>query len=178
VSVSRGVVYAGWCGPCNNQGFARGIAVGNTDGTGWHQLTLPVDGTVPNRFVSGFDVDPADPAHVYVAINGFSRKWTEGPGAGIGHVFESRDSGVTWTDISANLPDIPSNAIRILPGGGLVLGTDLAVLYRAPGRRDWAVLGRNLPTTAALQVKIGPDGRVYAATHGRGLWALPAPKRS
>jgi hypothetical protein len=177
VSASHGVVYAGWCGPCNNQGFTRGIAVGNTDGTGWHQLTLPGDGTVPNRYVSGFDVDPADPAHVYVAINGFSRKWTEGPGAGVGHVFESRDSGVTWTDISANLPDIPANAIRILPGGGLVLGTDLAVLYRAPGRRDWAVLGRNLPTTAALQVKIGPDRDIYAATHGRGLWSITPPRR-
>ena len=108
MATSGGLVYAGWCGPCNNQGFTRGIAVGHTDGTGWHQLTLPVDGTLPNRYVSGFDVDQADPQHVVVAINGFSRKWTEGPGAGIGHVFESRDAGEHWTDISANLPDIPA----------------------------------------------------------------------
>ncbi len=170
VAVSGGTAYVGWCGPCNNQGFTRGIAVGNTDGTGWHQLNLPVDGTIPNRFVSGFDVDPANPKHVYVAMNGYSRHWTEGPGAGIGHVFESRDAGATWTDVSANLPDIPANAVKILIGGGLVVGTDLGVLYRPPGQRNWKVLGRNLPTTTTMQFKTGLGGlRLYAATHGRGI---------
>jgi hypothetical protein len=172
VASSGGTVYAGWCGPCNNQGFTRGIAVGKADGTGWHQLTLPVDGTVPNRYISGFDVDPANANHVYVAINGFSRKWTEGPGAGVGHIFESRDAGVTWTDISANLPDVPANTVKVLSGGGLALGTDLAVFYRAPGKTGWAVLGRNLPTTAVLQLKVGPDNKLYAATHGRGIWSI------
>jgi hypothetical protein len=174
VSASGGKVYVGWCGPCNNQGFTRGIAVGNTDGTGWHQLTLPVTGTLPNRFVSGFDVDPTNSNHLFVAMNGFSRKWTEGPGAGVGHVFESRDAGATWTDISADLPDVPANSVKIVWGGGLVVGTDLGVFYRAPGRSGWRVLGGNLPTTATMQVKTGPYGlRLYAATHGRGIWSIP-----
>jgi hypothetical protein len=178
VAVSGGTAYVGWCGPCNNQGFTRGIAVGRTDGTGWHQLNLPVDGTIPNRFVSGFDVDPGNPNHVYVAINGYSRKWTEGPGAGIGHVFESSDAGATWHDISANLPDIPANAVKVLVGGGLVVGTDLGVLYRPAGQTGWKVLGRNQPTTTAMQFKSGLFGlRLYTATHGRGiqsydLWQL------
>jgi hypothetical protein len=166
-------VYAGWCGPCNNQGFTRGIAVGHTDGTGWHQLTLPVDGTLPNRYVAGFDVDPANANHVVVAINGFSRRWTEGPGAGIGHVFESRDAGAHWTDISTNLPDIPADAVKYVAGGGLVAATDNAVFYRAAHSRTWYVLGRGLPTTATLQLKTDPTGRyLYAATHGRGIWSF------
>src|SRR4051794_28002997 len=82
VTTAGGMVYAAWCGPCNNQGYARGIAVGRTDGTGWHQLNLPVDGTVPNRYIGGLDVDQKNPQHVIIAVNGFSRKWTEGPGAG------------------------------------------------------------------------------------------------
>ncbi|MFC4108992.1 glycosyl hydrolase [Micromonospora zhanjiangensis] len=177
VAVSGGTAYVGWCGPCNNQGFTRGIAVGKTDGTGWHQLTLPIDGTIPNRYVSGFDVDPANPNHVYVAINGFSRKWTEGPGAGIGHVFESRDAGASWADISANLPDIPANAVKLVLGGGLVVGTDLGVYYRAPGRPGWSVLGGNLPTTTTMQLKTGPFGlRLYAATHGHGIWSYDLPQ--
>jgi hypothetical protein len=172
VAVSGGMAYVGWCGPCNNQGFTRGIAVGNTDGTGWHQLTLPIDGAVPNRYISGFDVDPADANHVFVAINGFSRRWTEGPGAGVGHLFESRNAGATWTDISGNLPDVPADTVKILRGGALVLGTDLGVFYRAPGRTEWTVLGRNLPTTTTMQIKTGPFGlKLYAATHGRGIWS-------
>ena len=172
VATSGGMVYAGWCGPCNNQGFTRGIAVGRTDGTGWHQLTLPVDGTLPNRFVSGFDVDQADPRHVVVTINGFSRKWTEGPGAGVGHVFESRDAGEHWTDISGNLPDVPANSVKMLKGGGLAVGADSGVFYRSPRTGSWSTLGHGLPTTTTLQLKTGPNGLLYAATHGRGIWSF------
>lgn len=169
VASSGGTVYVGWCGPCNNQGFSRGIAVGNADGTGWHQLGLPVDGTIPNRYISGFEIDPADAQHVYVAVNGFSRTWTEGPGAGVGHVFESHDGGADWTDISENLPDVPADTVKLLPNGGLALGTDLAAFYRPAGAHQWQVLGNDLPTTAVLQLKPGPDGNLYAATHGRGI---------
>jgi hypothetical protein len=179
VAASGGMAYVGWCGPCNNQGFTRGIAVGRTDGTGWRQLGLPAEGQLPNRYISGFDVDPANPNHVFVTINGFSRRWTEGPGAGFGHLFESRNAGATWTDISANLPDVPADSVKMLRGGGLVLATDLGVLYRAPGRSQWTVLGRNLPTTATLQIKTGPFGlKLYAATHGRGIWSYDLGQRS
>ena len=172
VASSGGKVYAAWCGPCNNQGFTRGIAVGNADGTGWHQLSLPVDGTVPNRYFSGLAIDPANSDHVLLAVNGFSRKWTEGPGAGVGHLFETRDGGVTWKDVSGNLPDVPANSVALLKGGTIALGTDLGVLVRLPGSASWKVAGGNLPTTAVLQLRVGPDGRLYAATHGRGIWAI------
>lgn len=171
VAASGGKVYAAWCGPCNNQGFTRGIAVGNADGTGWQQLTLPADGVVPNRYLNGLTIDPADSAHVFLAVNGFSRHWTEGPGAGIGHVFETRDSGAHWTDVSANLPDVPADSLVVTPGGGLALATDLGVLYRPAGRTGWQRLGE-LPAVAVDQLKLGPDGRLYAATHGRGLWGM------
>ncbi|MDQ1653027.1 MAG: hypothetical protein QOI35_2227 [Cryptosporangiaceae bacterium] len=174
VGIVGNTVYAAWCGPCNNQGFTRGIAVGNADGTGWHQLALPVDGTVPNRYLSGLEVDKADPQHVFVAVNGFSRRWTEGPGAGIGHVFESHDGGTTWTDISANMPDVPADWVTQTASGGLVVATDLAALYRAPHATKWTVLGGNLPTTTVMQTRLGPDGKLYAATHGRGQWSMPA----
>jgi ligand-binding sensor domain-containing protein len=68
--------------------------------------------------------------------------------------------------------------VKLLSGGGLALGTDLGVLYRAPGKTDWAVLGRNLPSTAVLQLKLGPDHKLYVATHGRGLWSLPVRKEN
>ncbi|MER5639761.1 glycosyl hydrolase [Kitasatospora sp. NPDC002227] len=172
VAAAHGTVYAAWCGPCNNQGFTRGIAVGNADGTGWRQLSLPADGSsVPNRYLSGLTVDPSDATHVFVAVNGFSRHWTEGPGAGFGHVYESHDSGAHWTDISADLPDVPADSLVLLPNGGLALATDLGVLYRAPHRGNWQRLGE-LPAVAVDQLKLGPDHRLYAATHGRGLFAM------
>ncbi|MGW5664600.1 glycosyl hydrolase [Streptomyces sp. NPDC003758] len=172
VASSGGKVYAAWCGPCNNEGFTRGIAVGNADGTGWHQLNLPADGTVPNRYLAGLAIDPADSDHVLLAVNGFSRKWTEGPGAGVGHLFETRDGGATWKDVSGNLPDVPANTVVLLKNGTVAIGTDLGVLVRPAGASSWKVAGTNLPTTAVLQLRTGPDGRLYAATHGRGIWAI------
>ncbi|WP_031169895.1 hypothetical protein [Streptomyces durhamensis] len=172
VAASGGKIYAAWCGPCNNQGFARGIAVGNADGRGWHDISLPADGTVPNRYLSGFAVDPKNADHVFLAVNGFSRHWTEGPGAGVGHVFESTDGGTTWKDISANLPDVPTDSALVTADGGLAVATDLGVVYRAPGHTSWERIGR-LPAVAVLQLKAGPDGRtLYAATHGRGIYTV------
>jgi len=172
VAASGGKVYAAWCGPCNENSFARGISVGNADGTGWHDITLPVDGTVPNRYLSGFAIDPKNADHVYLAVNGFSRHWTEGPGAGIGHIFESKDGGTTWSDVSANLPDVPTNSAIVTPNGGLAVATDLGVVYRAPGRTAWQRIGE-LPAVAVLQLKLGPDGStLYAATHGRGIYTI------
>ncbi|MEU0853850.1 glycosyl hydrolase [Streptomyces griseofuscus] len=176
VAASGGKVYAAWCGPCNNQGFARGISVGNADGTGWHDIDLPVDGTVPNRYLSGFAIDPHDADHVYLTVNGFSRQWTEGPGVGVGHVFESTDGGTTWKDISGNLPDVPADAALVTANGGLAVGTDLGVVYRAPGTTTWKRVG-DLPAVAVLQLKTGPDGgTLYAATHGRGIYTIKVGK--
>jgi len=111
-----------------------------------------------------------------LAVNGFSRRYTEGPGAGIGHVFESKDAGKTWTDISSNFPDIPASDVLILKGGALVVATDLGVLYRASGTTSWSRLGgSSLPVTTAMDLHLGPDGNIYVATHGRGIWRIPAP---
>ncbi|MGN6252944.1 MAG: hypothetical protein ACTHNS_14130 [Marmoricola sp.] len=171
LALTKGVGYVGWCGPCNNSGFTRGLAT-NASGQ-WQAISLP--DSVPNRYIGGIGIDPKDANHAYLAMNGFSRRFTEGPGAGIGHVFETTDGGQTWTNISANLPDVPTNSIKETKGGALVLGTDLGVLYRAPGGTDWQRLGVDLPLTTVMDVELGPDGDVYAATHGRGIWSIPLP---
>jgi hypothetical protein len=172
VSMQNGTAYVSWCGPCNNNGFTRGIAT-NAGGT-WHQLTL--DSAFPNRFVQGLTIDPADGNHAYAAINGFSRRFTEGPGAGVGHLYETTDGGAHWTDASGNLPDVPASSIKRLANGALVLGTDLGAFYRASGSTSWQRLGSGLPLTVVMDIEVAPDGNLYAATHGRGMWSIPAPQ--
>ena len=161
----------GWCGPCNNAGFSRGITIGTkgSDGT-WTFAPVSTDG-LPLRYVGGVAIGPD--GSVYASMNGFSRRFTEGEGAGIGHVFKW--NGTSWDDISANFPDVPANSIQALADGSLVVATDLGVLYRAPGATTWQRLGTGLPMTVALDVELGPDGNVYAATHGRGIWRVALP---
>jgi hypothetical protein len=172
VALDEGVGYVAWCGPCNNNGFTRGLAT-NAGGGGWKAVTLPAG--VPNRYLGGIGIDPGDAQHAYLAVNGFSRRFTEGPGAGAGHVFETRDGGQTWSDISANLPDVPTSSIKQTSTGALVLGSDLGAFYRAPESTSWSRLGGNLPLTTVMDVEVAQDGNVYAATHGRGIWSVPLP---
>ena len=172
IAVQNGVVYSAWCGPCNNSGFARGVSA-NTGGT-YRQLSLPA--SLPNRYISAIAVDPADASGntAYLGFNGFSRRWTEGPGAGIGHLWKTSDGGATWADVSGNLPDVPVNDI-VISGGTLVAGTDLGAVVSVNGGATWSRLGGNLPYTTVMDLHLGPDARLYAATHGRGIWSIKKP---
>ena len=164
-----GVIYAAWVGGGGNPGasFSSGIAT-NYGGT-WHQ----VDTTgLPDRYIAGVTVDPNNPAHAYAVFNGYSRRWV--PGGGVGHVFETSDGGRSWTDISGNLPDIASDAL-VMSHGELALATDMGVYTAAGGQgasTAWSRLGTGLPDAAVDDLTAGPDGYIYAATHGRGIWRI------
>jgi hypothetical protein len=166
------VIWSAWCGPCSNDGFGRGIST--NAGGAWHQLSLPAE--MPNRYISGIAVDPSDASGrtAYVGFNGFSRRFTEGPGAGIGHIWKTSDAGATWSDVSGNFPDIPVNDI-ILRSGKIIVATDLATVISTDGGAHWSRLGANLPFTTVMDIHVGPDSRLYAATHGRGIWSISAP---
>jgi ligand-binding sensor domain-containing protein len=105
-----------------------------------------------------------------VTVSGFSRRWI--PAAGIGHVFESTDGGATFTDISADLPDIPANDI-VDVGGSLVVATDVGVFVNDGG--SWSEYGAGLPQVSVLDLTLQPGGSLLmATTHGRGVWLLDA----
>jgi hypothetical protein len=173
ISVQNAVVYSAWCGPCNNDGFARGLST-NAGAGGFRPLTLPAD--MPNRYVSAVAIDPADASGMtaFVGFNGFSRRFTEGPGAGFGHLFKTVNAGASWTDVSGNLPDVPVNDI-VITDGKLVVGTDLGTVVSFDNGATWKRLGSNLPYTTVMDLHLGVDGLIYAATHGRGIWSIAKP---
>jgi sugar lactone lactonase YvrE len=163
------IVYAAWVANGGNPGssFASGIAT-NYGGT-WHQVSTA---GLPNRYIAGVTVDPSNPAHAYAVFNGYSRRWIQG--GGIGHVFETLDGGASWTDISGNLPDIASDAL-VLAHGQLALATDAGVFTAAEGQGSsttWSRLGAGLPNASVNDLTVGPNGYIYAGTHGRGIWRI------
>jgi hypothetical protein len=169
-ALQNGIGWVTWCGPCNNSGFTRGVATNY--GGAWHAVTLPA--TVPNRYLAGVTIDPADTSGktAYVVVNGFSRRFTEGPGAGIGHLFRTTDGGTTWTDASPALPDVPASSF-VINGQSWYLATDLGVLTSTDQGASWKRV-TGFPYVTVMQLKLGPDGAVYAATHGRGIWRVSA----
>lgn len=173
------VIWTGWCGLCSARDFTAGIAT-NYGGT-WHDLGDLTELGLPNRTVSAMTIDPSDPTGgtVYAVFNGFSQPWAEGTGSGHGHVFVTHDGGGTWTDIDGNLPDIPSSDLVITPTGTRVLSTDLAVFVSPAGEDgSWTrlgTLGHDIPMAVITDLSIGPDGLLYAATYGRGIWSTALP---
>jgi hypothetical protein len=181
-------VAAVWCGPCNPSfstggGFQSGIVMLSNSGGSWHATAQACTGSatpctssgLPNRYISGVKIDTANPAHAYLSLSGYSRKWMIGPNdPGVGHVFETMNGGTSWSDISGNLPDAPMDDI-VFENGHLVVASDFGVFTSSDDGATWSRLGTNLPTVVVDQLTVDPNGTLVAATHGRGIWTIPAP---
>jgi hypothetical protein len=179
VDVAGGQGYAAWCGPCwpgyvSESGFNRGL-ITNVGG-GWHQLdlsTVPAGcDPVPNRYITGVATDPANQRHAYISVSGYARHWMVGPDdPGVGHVFQTTDGGTCWHDVSGDLVDAPANDVAIV-GTHLVVADDVGVFASGLAGGTWKRVGVGLPHTIVSDLNTTPDGRLLAATHGRGLWAI------
>ncbi|MBA2558302.1 MAG: hypothetical protein H0V07_00125 [Propionibacteriales bacterium] len=126
---------------------------------------------LPQRFVSGIAIDPANPYHVFVSYSGYS---AYSPG---GHVFD-----VTWNpntnrgtvrNLSLDLGDQPITDIVYVPSSkALFVSTDFGVVTRPNGGDSWLATP-GLPPVAVYGLTYSHrSGKLYAATHGRSVWRL------
>ena len=134
--------------------------------------------------ISAVIVDSHDPtgATVYATVMGF------GSAEASPHVYRSTDFGAHWTDMSANLPNAPANALIVDPNDANTIYVALdSGVYVTQGiatcalENCWSPLGSGLPNAPITGLQAGPnlptgDGRLgmlRAATYGRGLWQTP-----
>src|SRR5438876_2727477 len=90
------------------------------------------------------------------------------------HIFRTRDSGKTWTEIVNGIPAGQTvNAIREDPErkGLLFAGTEKGVYVSFDDGAKWESLRLNLPATSVRDLIVKNDDLV-GATHGRGFWIL------
>jgi len=135
------------------------VKVTSNGGNSWTTITLPQTGSVKS-----IEVHPTDPTEVYIAYSGYLT----------GKVYKSNNSGLTWTNITGSLPNIPTHKIiynTTSTDGELFLATDLGVYYRTNTMGDWALLGTALPNVIVTDIEIhyGAE-KLKAATFGRGVW--------
>ncbi len=125
---------------------------------------MDISAGLPNRWITRIAVSPLDPDVAYLTVSGF----------GSGHVFVTRNGGATWNDISADLPDVPVNAIALhrQRAGLLYIATDLGVWSSVNDGATWSRLGAAFPNVVVYDLAVTTTNRLLAATHGRGVWAL------
>ncbi len=115
-------------------------------------------------------IDPTNTQTVVVTYDGLASK----------HVFITTNGGASWTDITANLPDLAVNAVVIDPSTSphtIIIGNDAGVLQTADNGSTWQVLGIGMPTVAvsslALDSSVTPEV-LRAGTFGRSVFDLGA----
>ncbi len=112
-------------------------------------------------------VDPTTASNVYLVRDQFDN------GSDTGHVFHSTNSGHSWTDITYNLPDVPTNAVKYDSANKTVyIGNDGGVYSLVPGQTSWTKL-TGMPDVQVVDLEVNTaDGVLAAATHGRGMYEL------
>jgi len=129
--------------------------------------------------ISSIEVHNTDSNIVWATTTGVSN--LSGPSSGHtgGGVYKSIDGGITFTDITDNLPDVSKFVVRHhigSPNNSIYVGTALGVYYRDDVTNTWEPFSTNLPNVAVPDLEINPyDATITAATYGRSVWQSSIP---
>jgi len=126
--------------------------------TDWLQLTSP------GGVINSIAIHPTNPEKVALATSSSNK------------VFVTLDGGDTWVNYKFNLPNFSSYAVVWDDNGedGLYLGMNYGIFYIDNTFTEWQPYNTNLPNVIINELEINSmDGKIYAATYGRGVWASP-----
>jgi hypothetical protein len=182
-------MYAGFCGSCDpvkrHEQFHNGIAT-NVGGDkaaktgtpdGWHVAAAK---GLPNRIVTGIEIDAKDPKTVYVTLGSSGARpfaplgslGEDASSAAGGYVYVSHDAGATFADITSDLPKIQATWVR-QRGDQLVVSNAVGMFTSQDlTGKHWAVLGQGLPTSPVYSFELEPGdaNKIVVASYGRGVW--------
>jgi len=133
-------------------------------GDTWQNITsnLPVD----RAAIKYITIKNDDPNTVWVAMGGYNDMG----------VYKTINGGESWENISTGLPEVPVNCIVQNTAKKdtveLYAGTDVGVFVQQNLSR-WIPFNQNLPNVIVNDLDISKDGKLFAATFGRGLWTSP-----
>jgi hypothetical protein len=141
------------------------------DGGSWTESDagLPVD---YSDQIGSIAVDPQDPDHVFIATTTFPNDLY-----GSQHVWVTTDGGMSWTDITGNLPSgdwTTALAVDWRPATPvLYVGTARGVFSSTNLGTEWTVFQQGLPDATVTDLQFLPqDNLLAAATYGRGVFEI------
>jgi photosystem II stability/assembly factor-like uncharacterized protein len=128
-------------------------------GTSWTTIT-----NVPPGTITAIACSNTDPNKAWITYSGFNNN---------NKVFQTTDQGVTWTNLSASIPNIPINHIvyQNNSNDALYIGTDVGAFYKDATSAIWQPFSNGLPNVIVSQLAIHyATNTIRASTYGRGMW--------
>lgn len=142
--------------------------------TGANPLVNVRSAAMPAKYVSRAVIDPNNSNTAYVTFSGFGIA-----GQQIWKTTNLNANPPTWSIAAAGLPDVPVNGFVVDPvnSNNLYAGSDIGVFVSTNGGQSWNPFGTGLPRVAVFDMAVqAPNRLLRIATHGRGLWEIPAAK--
>jgi photosystem II stability/assembly factor-like uncharacterized protein len=133
------------------------------NGASWSNIS----NGLPDRYVTGLAIDPADDMTAYVTFSGYGFLDFNS------HIFKTTDGGQNWVGIAGNLPAVPINDVLIQANPfRLFITTDVSVFFSDDDGLNWDILGTNLPLLSMthLQYHEG-ENKIYTGTFGRSIFS-------
>mgnify|MGYP001765462670 CR=1 FL=1 len=153
------IVYVGY----NNGDVYKSINATSASPT-WTKMT-----GLPARYVARLTVSKADPNVVFATFGSFQAQ----------NVWRTTNGGVTWAARSgagaSALPSVPVYSMVFHPTtpSKLYVGTEIGVFYSEDAGATWHNPGSG-PAAVPVDELVFAGTVLYAATHGRGVFASPA----
>lgn len=130
-------------------------------GADFEQLDMGLTSRISSIEISGIDEN-----RVYATTAGVE-----------GKVFLSEDAGLTWNDISANLPTDSKLVVKHQPQSPLndiYVGTSVGVYHKNDNMQEWERYDEGLPNAPVYDMEINvEDETLTVGTYGRGVWQSP-----
>jgi hypothetical protein len=156
------VVYA------STDGTTTGLFVTTDRGATWQMRSPPTTSRI-----SDIQVDPTDALTAYAVVGRFDSS---------GHVWRTTNGGVSWTNITGNLPDVPTYSIELdVRGVGtaddmIYVGGDDGLWWSQDLGATWSRFASGLPRVQAKDIEYQKNlGILAVGTHGRGMWQISLP---
>lgn len=137
------------------------LYVSTDGGATWNDRTA---GIPDSLYYTSVEVNRQNASEIFISMAGFS----------VGNkIFKSSNSGVAWQNISYNLPNIPVNCVKNIPGTNkLMAATDIGVYTLDANSSTWVMYSLGLPNVIVSDIEFNQAlNKVYVSTFGRGIWA-------
>lgn len=183
-TAQNGSIYRTWNGgewwDAITSGSATWISISPVDGdvvwtvAGTPRYTTDDGGTWNFANSYGFSTGPATKIHAHPVDVASALVVFSGYGE-YAHVALTTNYGLTWNNVTGDLPSHPVNTIIVDPTdpNAWYIGTDIGVWWSRDGGSRWEPFETGLPEVVVLDLEIRKGTRkLVAGTYGRGAWEI------